>query len=160
AGVSDLSMGLMVTDEYPETVEVAEVIEANLSDVGISVSIETEQFSTWRDRQGAGDVDAFMLGRLGSIDPYGYYHSQHVCEGSNNYQGYCDRETDELLEQAAVEMDEDARRDLYAEAAERIVDANSYIYLYNPAVVHAWSSDVSGYEVRPDKAINLETVSI
>ncbi|HEY8526200.1 MAG TPA: ABC transporter substrate-binding protein [Acidimicrobiales bacterium] len=160
AGVSDLSMGLMVTDEYPETVEVAEVIEANLSDVGISVSIETEQFSTWLDRQGAGDFDAFMLGWLGNIDPYGYYHSQHVCEGSNNYQGYCDRETDELLEQAAVEMDEDARRDLYAEAAERIVDANSYIYLYNPAVVHAWSSDVSGYEVRPDKAINLETVSI
>jgi peptide/nickel transport system substrate-binding protein len=160
AGVSDLSMGLMVTDEYPETIEVAEVIEANLGEIGITVSIETEQFSTWLDRQGAGDFDAFMLGWIGNIDPYGYYHSQHVCEGTNNYQGYCDEETDALLNEAAVEADQDTRHDLYDQAAERIVDANSYIYLYNPAVLHAWSSDVSGYEIRPDKAINLETVSV
>ncbi len=46
------------------------------------------------------------------------------------------------------------------QAAERIVDANSYIYLYNPSVLHAWSADVSGYEVRPDKAVNLEAVSV
>jgi peptide/nickel transport system substrate-binding protein len=160
AGVSDVTMGLMVTDEYPETVDVAEVIEANLSDVGIRVSIETEQFSTWLDRQSSGDFDAWMLGWLGNVDPYGYYHSQHVCQGENNYQGYCDRRTDSLLSDAAVETDEDERQGLYDQAAERIVDANSYIYLYNPSVVHAWSSDVSGYEVRPDKAINFETVSV
>ena len=160
AGVDDVTMGLMVTDEYPETVEVAEVIEDNLSDVGIRVSIETEQFSTWLDRESAGDFDAFMLGWLGNIDPYGYYHSQHTCRGENNYQGYCDRRTDSLLSDAAVETDEDARQQLYDQAAERIVDANSYIYLYNPSVLQAWSSDVSGYEVRPDKAVNLETVSV
>lgn len=160
AGVEDLTMGLMVTDEYPETVEVAQVIAANLDEVGITVDIQTEQFSTWLDRQGAGDFDAFLLGWLGNLDPYGYYHSQHVCEGENNYQGYCDPETDELLERAATEADEDARKELYDEAAERIVDANSYIYLYNPSVVQAWTDEVSGYELRPDRAINLETVTL
>nr|MBO2502687.1 ABC transporter substrate-binding protein [Thermoanaerobacterales bacterium] len=160
AGVEDLTMGLMVTDEYPETVEVAQVIAANLEEVGITVDIQTEQFSTWLDRQGAGDFDAFLLGWLGNLDPYGYYHSQHVCEGENNYQGYCDPETDELLERAATEADEDARKELYDEAAERIVDANSYIYLYNPSVVQAWTDEVSGYELRPDRAINLETVTL
>ena len=80
-------MGIMVTDEYPETVEAAQVIAANLEDVGITVNIETEEFSTWLDRQGAGDFDAFMLGWLGNLDPYGYYHAQHICEGANNYQG-------------------------------------------------------------------------
>ena len=160
AGVEDLTMGLMVTDEYPETIEVAQVIAANLDEVGITVDIQTEQFSTWLDRQGAGDFDAFLLGWLGNLDPYGYYHSQHVCEGENNYQGYCDPETDELLERAATEADEDAHKELYDEAAERIVDANSYIYLYNPSVVQAWTDEVSGYELRPDRAINFETVTL
>ena len=160
AGVSGLTMGLMVTDEYPETVEVAQVIASNLDEIGITVDIQTEQFSTWLDRQGAGDFDAFMLGWLGNLDPYGYYHSQHVCEGENNYQGYCDPETDELLNEAATEADEDARKALYDEAAERIVDANSYIYFYNPSVVQGWGGDVEGYELRADRAINFETVSL
>jgi peptide/nickel transport system substrate-binding protein len=160
AGVSDLSMGLMVTDEFPETIEVAQVVAANLDEVGITVEIETEQFSVWLDRQGQGDYDAFMLGWLGNIDPYGYYHSQHTCEGVNNYQGYCDEETDALLNEASTEMDQEARKALYDEAAERIVDANSYIYLYNPAVLQAWSADVEGYEPRADRAINFDTVTL
>ena len=160
AGVTDLSMGLMVTSEFPETVEVAQVIAANLADVGIEVEIQNEEFATWLDRQGQGDFDAFMLGWLGNLDPFGYYHSQHVCEGPNNYQGYCDPETDELLNQAATETDEDARKELYDQAVERIVDANSYIYFYNPSVVQAWSPDLEGYEIRPDRAINFETVTI
>lgn len=160
AGEDGLEMGLMVTDEYPETVEAAQVIAANLEDAGITVSIETEEFSTWLDRQSAGDFDSFMLGWLGNIDPYGYYHSQHTCDGANNYQKYCDEETDQLLADAAAEMDQDTRKDLYDQAAERIVDANSYVYLYNPEVVQAWTSDVSGYEPRSDRAIDFSTVTL
>src|SRR3546814_9794383 len=76
------------------------------------------------------------------------------------YQGYCDPETDALLMEAATETDEDARKALYDEAVERIVDANSYIYLYNPSVVQAWSPDLDGYEIRADRAINFENVTI
>lgn len=160
AGVDDLSMGLMVTDEFAQTVTVAEVISSQLDEVGIDVEIQTETFATWLDRQEQGDFDAFMLGWLGNIDPFGYYHSQHVCEGSNNFQGYCNEETDELLEEAATETDQEARRDLYHEAVENIVDDNSYIYLYNPDVVQAWVDGLTGYTIRPDRAINFEEVRL
>ena len=160
AGVTDLSMGLMVTDEFPETVTVAEVIASNLADVGVDVEIQTETFATWLDRQGQGDYDAFMLGWLGNLDPFDYYHSQHLCEGSNNYQGYCNEAVDEALTAAANETDSDVRKELYDEAVEQIVDDGSYWFLYNPDVVQAWRADVSGYTIRPDSAINFETVSI
>ena len=160
AGVSDLSMGLMVTDEFPETVTAAEVIASQLSEVGIDVEIQSETFATWLDRQGNGDFDAFMLGWLGNLDPFGYYHSQHICEGSNNYQGYCNEQVDELLNQAANEPDQDTRKQLYSDAVEMIVDDGSYWYLYNPDVVQAWSPNISGYTIRPDKAINFETIQI
>lgn len=160
AGVSDLEMGLMVTNEFPQTVTAAEVIASQLSEVGITVNIENETFATWLDRQGQGDFDAFMLGWLGNLDPFGYYHSQHICDGSNNYQGYCSEEVTQTLQEAAVETDEEARRDLYHEAVEQIVDDGSYWYLYNPDVVQAWVPEVSGYTIRADRAVNFETVEL
>ncbi len=160
AGVSDVSMGLMVTDEFPETITAAEVIASQLGEVGINVDIQQETFATWLDRNDQGDFDAFMLGWLGNLDPFGFYHSQHICDGANNAQNYCNEETDELLNQAATETDQDQRKQLYDQAAKQIVDDNSYIYIYNPDVVQAWKPGVSGFVTRPDKAINFETVQL
>ncbi len=153
-------MALMVTDEYPETVQAAQVIQAQLAEVGVEVGIEQEAFATWLDRQAAGDYDAFLLGWLGNLDPFGFYHAQHLCEGTSNFQGYCNPEVDTLLNQAAAETDQDARKALYDQAAELIVDDVSYLYLYNPDVVQAWAPGLEGYEIRADKAINFETVRL
>jgi peptide/nickel transport system substrate-binding protein len=161
AGVDEgQSLGLMVTSEFPETVAAAQVIQANLAEVGIQVEIEDEPFPTWLDRQGEGDFDAWMLGWLGNLDPFGFYHAQHLCDGGNNFQGYCNDEVDALLNQAAAETDQDARKALYDDAAELIIDDASYIYLYNPDVVQAWVPDLTGYDIRPDRAINFEQVRL
>ncbi|MGQ0843531.1 MAG: ABC transporter substrate-binding protein [Sporichthyaceae bacterium] len=160
AGQPRFTMGLMVTGEYPETVQAAQVIASNLHEIGIDVRVEVEEFATWLDRQGKGEFDTFLLGWLGNADPFDFYQSQHACDGSNNYQGYCDERTDALLEQAAAQADPTRRAQLYDEAARRIVDAGSYIYLYNPQVVHGWSPKLTGYQVRADRAVNFENVEL
>ncbi|HSK24328.1 MAG TPA: ABC transporter substrate-binding protein [Egicoccus sp.] len=152
AGVSDLSIDLMVTNEFPETVTAAQVIESQLGEVGIDVEIRTEDFNTWLAEQGEGNFDAFALGWLGNIDPDDFYYAQHHSEGVNNFQGFSDPEVDELLDQGRVETDEDARKQIYDQAAERIVDQASYIYFYNPDIVEAWTPGLSGYETRADAA--------
>ncbi|WP_432546367.1 ABC transporter substrate-binding protein [Kineococcus sp. SYSU DK004] len=161
AGVSGpVTMGLMVTSEYPETVTAAQVIADQLEPLGITVEIQTEDFATWLDRQSQGDFDAFMLGWLGNIDPFDFYDSQHRTGASNNYHGYSNPVTDDLLERAATESDQDARKDLYDQAARQIVDDASYVYLYNPNTVQAWKPGITGYEARADKAVNFETVQL
>jgi peptide/nickel transport system substrate-binding protein len=161
AGVTTpLTMGLMVTDEFPETVTAAQVIAGQLEEVGITVEIETLDFATWLDRQGQGDFDAFLLGWLGNLDPAAYYQEQHISGGSNNYQGYSNPEVDRLLQEGASETDEDARKQIYDQAAQLIVDDVSYLYLYNPDVVQAWAPGLSGYQIRADKAINFEGVGL
>ncbi|TYP87256.1 ABC transporter substrate-binding protein [Blastococcus xanthinilyticus] len=155
-----LEMGLMVTDEFPETVTAAQVIASQLEPIGINVDVQTVDFATWLDRQGQGDFDAFMLGWLGNLDPFDYYHSQHITDGVNNYQGYSNPEVDQLLQQASSETDREARKDLYDQAVQLIVDDVSYLYLYNPNVVQAWAPGLSGYTIRPDKAINFEDVEL
>jgi peptide/nickel transport system substrate-binding protein len=149
AGVSDLTIDLMVSGEFPESVTAAQVLESQLGEIGISVSIRDEDFSTWLADQGAGDFDAFALGWLGNIDPDDFYFAQHHSEGAFNFHGFADDEVDQLLEDARVETDENARKALYDQAAERIVDEASYIYFYNPDITTAWAPHVEGYEVAP-----------
>jgi peptide/nickel transport system substrate-binding protein len=160
AGVSHLSMGLMVTNQYPQTVQAAQVIASELAKIGIQVKIQTEDFGTWLDRESKGDYDAFMLGWLGNIDPADFYDAQQTCHGADNFQHYCNKEVDRLLSAADTTIDKARRKQLYDQAVRHIVDDNSYIYLYNPDVVQAWRHGVTGYQIRPDRAINFATVHL
>jgi peptide/nickel transport system substrate-binding protein len=96
-----------------------------------------------------------MLSWIGNIDPDDFYYAQHHSEGTFNFQGYSNAEVDALLDEARVETDQDARKALYDEAAQLIVDDASYIYLYNPENTQAWGPQVEGYEVRGDNAIRF-----
>lgn len=153
AGVEDLSMELMVSSDYPETVDAAQVIADSLAEVGIDLKIRSLDFGTWLDEQNQGNFDMLYMGWLGNIDPNDFYYSQHHSEGSSNAQGYSNAEVDRLLDEGRTETDEDRRQEVYDEAATIIADEASYIYLYNPSVIQAYSPDLSGYTVRSDRAI-------
>lgn len=160
AGVSGLTMDLMVTSEYPQTVQAAQVIAAELKDVGIDVKIRTLDFAQWLDQEGKGQFDSFMLGWLGNLDPDEYYYAQQHSGASFNFQKFSNPKVDTLLDQARVETDKARRKELYDQAVKIIVDQASYIYLYNPDVVQGWSSSLQGYTVRPDRAIRFRDVSL
>ncbi|MGH9182785.1 MAG: ABC transporter substrate-binding protein [Acidimicrobiales bacterium] len=161
AGVAEgLRMDLMVTNEFPETVTAAQVIESQLGEVGIDVSIRELDFSTWLDEQGNGSFDSFLLGWLGNIDPDDFYYAQHRTGAKFNFQGYSNPTVDDLLDRARVEVDSEERQDLYDQAARIIVDEASYVYLYHPDVVNAWAPDVEGYGTRRDAAIRFEATSL
>ena len=67
---------------------------------------------------------------------------------------------DALLDEARVETDQDARKALYDQAAEMIVDDASYIYLYNPENIGAWTPALEGYSVRGDNAVRFVEASL
>jgi peptide/nickel transport system substrate-binding protein len=160
AGVSDLEIEFLVTSDYPETVTQAEVIAAELSPLGITVTINDVDFSTWLDLEGSGEFDAFMLSWVGNIDPDDFYYAQHHSEGGFNFQGYSNSEVDQLLDAARVETDQAARKSLYDQAAKIIVDEASYIYLYNPDNINAWRDAVGGYSTRGDNAVRFVEASL
>ncbi|MEV6815891.1 ABC transporter substrate-binding protein [Micromonospora sp. NPDC051296] len=160
AGVSDLTMDLMVTSEYPETVTAAQVIASQLEAIGVNVKIRTLDFAQWLDEQGKGNFDSFMLGWLGNVDPDEFYYAQHHSGGTFNFHKYRNPAVDQLLDRARTETDQAARKQQYEQVAKQIVDDASYIYLYNPDVAQGWSKQVSGYEVRTDRAIRFRDVAL
>jgi peptide/nickel transport system substrate-binding protein len=98
-----------------------------------------------------------MMGWLGNIDPDDFYYAQHHTGGTSNAQKFSDPRVDALLDAGRTETDQQARKDDYARAATLIADEVSYIYLYNPAVLQAWSPNLTGYEARRDKAIRFRS---
>jgi peptide/nickel transport system substrate-binding protein len=160
AGSHPSKMDLLVTSEYPETVTAAQVIADNLSPLGISVDIRTVDFATWLDEQNSGNFDMLMMGWLGNIDPDDFYYAQHHTGGSSNAQKFSDPEVDRLLDAGRVETNQQLRQQDYAKAASLIADQVSYLYLYNPAVIQAWTPRLSGYEARRDGAVRFRTASL
>jgi peptide/nickel transport system substrate-binding protein len=160
AGIGKQNLDMLVTSEYPETVTAAQVIADNLAPLGITVNIRTVDFATWLDEQNSGHFDMLMMGWLGNIDPDDFYYAQHHTGGTSNAQKFSNPEVDRLLDAARVEINRDARADDYARAATTIADQVSYIYLYNPSVIQAWTPNLSGYQARRDGAIRFNTASL
>jgi peptide/nickel transport system substrate-binding protein len=153
-------MDMLVTSEYPETVTAAQVIADNLKPLGITVNIRTVDFATWLDEQNTGNFDMLMMGWLGNIDPDDFYYAQHHTDGSSNAQKFSNPDVDRLLDAGRVETNQQARHADYAKAATIIADQVSYLYLYNPSVIQAWTTNLSGYEARRDGAIRFRTASL
>lgn len=160
AGATPRSMDMLVTSEYPQTVTAAQVLADNLAPLGITVDIRTVDFATWLDEQNNGNFDMLMMGWLGNIDPDDFYYAQHHTDGANNAQKFSDPRVDAALDAGRSETDEQARKQDYATAATLIADGVSYIFLYNPAVIQAWTPDLTGYEARRDKAIRFRDAAL
>lgn len=158
--LKDQNLDMLVTSEYPETVTAAQIIADNLEPLGIDVQIRTVDFASWLDEQNKGNFGMLMMGWLGNIDPDDFYYSQHHSKGKSNAQKFSNPEVDVLLDTGRVETNRDARRDIYAKAATIIADQVSYIYLYNPSVIQAWSNRLSGYQARQDGAIRFRTARL
>ncbi|AFM18040.1 ABC-type dipeptide transport system, periplasmic component [Mycolicibacterium chubuense NBB4] len=160
AGAAPKSLDMLVTTEYPETVTAAQIIADNLAPLGITVNIRTVDFATWLDEQNSGHFDMLMMGWLGNIDPDDFYYAQHHTGGSSNAQKFSDPQVDRLLDAGRVETDRAARAHDYAEAATRIADEVSYIFLYNPSVIQAWNPSLSGYQARRDGAVRFRGATL
>jgi peptide/nickel transport system substrate-binding protein len=160
AGVKDLTMDLLATSDYPETVTAAQIVTDNLAPLGITAKIRTVDFATWLDEQNNGHFDMLMMGWLGNIDPNDFYYAQHHTGGKSNAQKFSNPQVDALLDAGRIETNREKRLDDYTKAATIIADQVSYLYLYNPSVIQAWNKRLSGYDVRRDGAVRFGTAKL
>jgi peptide/nickel transport system substrate-binding protein len=159
AGVGDgFDMEIMATSTYEETVRQAQVIQQNLAEVGIRVSISTPEFSEWLDRQGEGNFDAFNLSWIALTDANDYFFAQHRTGEVFNFTGFSNAEFDRLVDQGRMTSDFDERYSLYEQANTILVDEAPYVYFYSPLGLRAYRSTVQGYVTRPDLQNNLLNV--
>lgn len=152
------------TNDSSVRVRIAEIVQAQLKEVGINARIETVEWATYLNRTAAGEHDMFILGWTtvtGDAD-YGLYNLYHSAQkgDAGNRTFYGNPRVDELLDIGKTESDDTKRLAAYHEAQEIIVEEAPQIFLYYSSDSAGQHVAVEGFELHPAGHHDLYKVSI
>ena len=145
----------------PDGMKVAEVMQKNLADVGITAEIVSFEWATYLEKARNGEADAFMLGWTGDngdADNFLYVLLDGDNIGSNNYTYYDNEELHELLIAAQSEVDENTRNELYMQAQEIIHEDAPWVPLAHSTPLLAGKAELTGFKPHPTGSDKLHTV--
>jgi peptide/nickel transport system substrate-binding protein len=141
----------------PEQQKITQLMQAALAEIGIQVEIQMLEFGALLDAGAQGDFDALSLGWSGRIDPDGNIQPIFQTGGTFNYGKYENPEVNELIDEARVEQDQEARAAIYQQLQDIINEDAAYIFTYFPPASFAARDAVKGFVVTPDALMRFKT---
>jgi peptide/nickel transport system substrate-binding protein len=154
AGVVKPSFTLMTTTTS-DAQRLAVVIQAMTRDAGFDVKIQTTEFATSLNMADKGDFEAYVLAWSGRPDPDGNMFSFHGCKQPLNYAGYCNAETDALLNQSRAERDPVKRKKIMEQISAQVLKDRPVIYLYHRNWLWAYNGKLAGVRNIPDGLLRV-----
>ena len=134
SGVKDTSFSLYVNDN-PVRLQVAQIIQANLKEIGIDMKIETLEWGTYLQKTGEGDYQAFLGGWIsGTSDAdivlYSLLDSKLIGLAGNRAR-YSNPEFDKEVETARVVLTPEERKEHFKNAQIIAQNDSPLVVLYN-----------------------------
>lgn len=105
------------------------VIESNMKDIGIEISLDIMEFATLSDQVQSTDFELFLMGMGTSFDA----DQKYIWEtgAGFNYAGWADEKTDTLLNEGMKHIDIEERKAIYREWALHMNEYIPNVWLYN-----------------------------
>jgi peptide/nickel transport system substrate-binding protein len=126
-----------------DRIAIAQVVQAQLKDIGIEVAFETLESAAWTQRWRSGQWEALISAWFLPADPS--LTGLYSCNGPNNMTGLCDPALDEALRASDRTLAFEQRKPLLDEAQRRLADAAFALPIYYNVVPEIISRRVSGY---------------
>ncbi len=163
AGYPDGFSTSLWTNDNPIRIQIAEIMQAQLGEVGIDVDVQVLEWSTYLADTAAGAHDMFILGWVtvtGDAD-YGLYALFHSSNfgSAGNRTFWSNPRVDELLDLGRTEADPDLRVEYYLEVQEIIAEEAPWVFLYLTLEVNGTQPNVSGFVPHPAGHHRLYNVS-
>ena len=127
---------------------VAEVIQSQLSEVGIGVTIRSFEWGTFYSDVKSGNFQLFSLSWVGVNDPdiyYDLFHSSAIPPNGANRVRYQNQRMDDLLASGRIILQPDQRKDVYKEVQEILAEEMPYVSLWHAENVAVMKKEVQGY---------------
>jgi len=165
AGVKNLSLDLLYSDNKTWWKTEALTIQSNLADIGVKVNLKSVAYATSRDMIDKGDFDlALGVWSPDFGDPYGimnYWYDSKNFGLAGNRAFYKNSKVDRLLKEAATNNSKQERTALYKQIQDIVMDDAPYILLYQKDYILPMSKDVKGFVYNPmlDGIYNLADMS-
>ena len=140
--------------------DTAQIIADQLSQIGINVTLEAVEWSTWLERVYTDfDHESTIIGFTGKIDPYDVL-IRFVDGYSRNFINYNNPDYDAAIEQAIKETDDDQRAAYYKEAQTILTEDVASVFLMDPDSTTVMREGLSGLKLYPIGKLNLEDLTI
>lgn len=140
------------TSTDAEANQQAQMIQQMLNQVGIDITINSKEFSTFYDDIQNGRFDMYSLRRAGVSDPDFYsviLASDAMPPEGQNRGFYSNPRVDQLLREARSTFDQNRRTALYQEAQQLLARDLPYISLYHRHNIAIMNQDLEGFEMYP-----------
>jgi peptide/nickel transport system substrate-binding protein len=152
----------MLVANTPAYMQMAEIVQAELKDIGLNVKMETMEWASFLDAARAGKFDITFLGWTNSTADgsellYPNFHSNNI--GSSNDSQYSDPKFDKLVEESRQNIDPKVRAEKLKEANEYLVKNSVAVIMDHGMVTAAYNQSVKGLELDPTGQWSLYKVS-
>jgi len=143
----------MKTSTEETTRLIAAVLQQQLREVGIAIDIRTFEFATFFSDVTSGAYQLYSLRWIGgNEDPdifeYAFHSAKFPPHGANRSY-YSNSRIDALIDQARSELDQNARKQLYAEIQQILADELPYVNLWYLDNMLVHSKRVQGLTLNP-----------
>lgn len=153
AGVSNLSLDLLFSDNKPWWETEALTIQAYFAEIGVKVNLKKVAYATMREMIDKGEFDLSTgVWSPDFGDPFmfmNYWFDSNNFGLAGNRAFYKNEKVDELVRKAATINDQSEREKLYMEAQNIVIEEAPYIYLYQKDFLLPISKDVKGFIYNP-----------
>lgn len=142
--------------------QMAQIIQANLKEIGIEVEIKTLELSSFLQLSAMGQHNALIglwYTSTGDAD-YGYYPLLHSTSkgGVGNRSFYENKEVDRLLEEARKEQNQSKRKEKYISVQNIISEENPIIPIVYKTYTIGLNKKIKGFKFNPNGNHILENI--
>ncbi|WP_246486403.1 ABC transporter substrate-binding protein [Kribbella qitaiheensis] len=153
AGVSTPYKVSMITSNNPDSLRLAQALQAMVKEGGFDLVIKPVEYASLLDQQDRGDFELLQLGWSGRVDPDANIYNFVGTTGSQNVAGYSSPDVDKLLTDARQAKDKAQRVQLYGQVVGKLQQDDPVIYLYRQRNLTGVSKKVLGVQTYPDGVI-------
>jgi ABC-type transport system substrate-binding protein len=142
-----LELELLTYHGLPIYTVTAQIVQANLKEVGIDVKIQLSEWAALVEKKNKGDYDFLIYGvTIKSPDPdaYSYYFGAESTYWAQPI-GFSDAKIEELLGQGRTTTDTATRKEIYHQLEKRILELSPWVFVNWRAKAQAYKDDVQGY---------------
>jgi peptide/nickel transport system substrate-binding protein len=132
AAVGPVSFTMLTqTTEPANAKDIAQLVQAQLAEIGVTMKIETLEFTQWVDRWLKADFDMAPGLNGGGPDPDFYVFRYFTDDGNLNFvTSYKNPISSDAIKAARATTDVAKRKDLYTTAQKELVNGVPFIWLY------------------------------
>ena len=141
---------IAATGEPPTAAAEAQVLQAQLAEIGVKLDIKMMELNVYVDTWLKGDFDMAVALNGGRPDPYTMYNRYWTKNGNlQKVSNFADDTLDKLLQDGRAETDPEKRKVIFAELDKQLAEKAPWIWLYTGYGYTAQQKNVQGFVPMP-----------